>query len=79
METNTLSDERVGKQRKAYRRPQLTQLGDLRNLTLGGSPGPGESGHTGRKVKLGLPMHLGVPVPGDPGVPTPPSVPPPGY
>lgn len=30
--------------RKPYRKPELRQLGDLRTLTLGGSPGTGDSG-----------------------------------
>ena len=32
------------KSRKPYRKPQLEELGDLRTLTLGGSPGIGDSG-----------------------------------
>lgn len=31
-------------QRAAYEAPRLTPLGDLRQLTLGGSPGRGDSG-----------------------------------
>lgn len=31
------------KTRKSYRKPQLEVLGDLRTLTLGGSPGVGDS------------------------------------
>lgn len=31
------------KPRKLYRRPKLEELGDLRTLTLGGSPGIGDS------------------------------------
>ena len=31
--------------RRAYARPQLEILGDLRNLTLGGTPGVGDSGN----------------------------------
>ncbi len=30
--------------RKFYRKPHLEELGDLRTLTLGGSPGVGDSG-----------------------------------
>ena len=30
--------------RRPYRTPVLTRFGDLRDLTLGGSPGTGESG-----------------------------------
>lgn len=30
--------------RKVYRKPHLEKLGDLRSLTLGGSPGIGDSG-----------------------------------
>jgi hypothetical protein len=33
----------AGKPRKPYRKPQLGKLGDLRTLTLGGSPGVGDS------------------------------------
>lgn len=32
--------------RKPYRRPCLIAYGDLRTLTLGGSPGMGDSGST---------------------------------
>lgn len=32
-------------QRKPYVRPQLYPFGDLRSLTLGGSPGVGDSGN----------------------------------
>jgi len=31
-------------QRRTYRRPRLTALGDLRGLTFGGSPGINDSG-----------------------------------
>jgi hypothetical protein len=31
---------------KLYRKPELMSLGDLRTLTLGGSPGVGDSGAT---------------------------------
>ncbi|MBI3162992.1 MAG: lasso RiPP family leader peptide-containing protein [Chloroflexi bacterium] len=32
------------KTHKPYHRPSLEELGDLRTLTLGGSPGPDDSG-----------------------------------
>lgn len=41
----TGDDTKVTK-RKAYLRPQLRELGDVRGVTLGGSPGAGESGFT---------------------------------
>jgi hypothetical protein len=34
-------------QRKPYRKPHLEELGDLRTLTLGGSPGVTDSGSAG--------------------------------
>ncbi len=34
----------AGQFRKPYHKPQLEELGDLRTLTLGGSPGAGDSG-----------------------------------
>ena len=34
---------KVANRRKHYRKPQLKELGDLRTLTLGGSPGTGDS------------------------------------
>lgn len=34
-----------GQTRKPYQRPQLIDLGDLRSLTLGGSPGLNDSGN----------------------------------
>jgi hypothetical protein len=33
--------------RLAYDPPRLTSLGDVRDLTLGGSPGTGDSGNPG--------------------------------
>lgn len=36
-----------GRLKKPYRKPQLTLWGDLRDLTLGPSPGIGESGQPG--------------------------------
>ena len=51
-------------QRKPYRKPHVTSLGDLRTLTLGGSAGAGDSGGSfTHKVKLGLPQPGGVPRP----------------
>ena len=35
------------KARDAYEAPVLTLLGDVRDLTLGGSPGSGDSGNPG--------------------------------
>jgi hypothetical protein len=32
--------------RRAYHTPRLEVLGDIRDLTLGGSPGQGDSGQT---------------------------------
>ena len=32
------------KRRKPYRKPFVEELGDLRTVTLGGSPGAGDSG-----------------------------------
>jgi hypothetical protein len=37
-----LEDENI--MRKPYSKPQLEELSDLRTLTLGGSPGSGDSG-----------------------------------
>jgi hypothetical protein len=43
--------------RKQYRKPKLEELGDLRTLTLGGSPGGGDSGSlTTRKPFGSLPQ-----------------------
>jgi hypothetical protein len=63
--------------RKQYRRPRLEELGDLRTLTLGGSPGGGDSGSAGtRKFPGSLPQPDdfplfpdGFPTPGDPFLP----------
>ena len=50
--------------RKMYRKPQLMELGDLRSMTLGGSPGTGDSGSSGtRKPASGLPQPGGFPPP----------------
>jgi hypothetical protein len=35
--------------RRPYASPRLVELGDLRSLTLGGSPGAGDSGTQPRK------------------------------
>lgn len=42
-----------GAQRKAYTPPRLQSLGDLRDLTLGGSPGLGDSGMPAQFAPLG--------------------------
>jgi len=39
------SESKYKKKRKPYSRPKLDALGDLRALTLGGSPGLGDSGN----------------------------------
>jgi len=44
-ETQT-DDQTTTAQRKAYQAPELRELGDMRGITLGGSPGAGESGFT---------------------------------
>jgi len=31
--------------KKDYKKPQLTALGDIRDVTMGGSPGTGDSGN----------------------------------
>ena len=50
--------------RKPYHKPHLMELGDLRTLTLGGSPGTGDSGTSlTSKVKLGMPQPVGLPLP----------------
>ena len=36
--------------RKPYHKPRLEELGDLRSLTLGGSPGGGDSSNTGSEL-----------------------------
>jgi hypothetical protein len=53
-QTDRKKIERDDTLRKPYSKPILAALGDLRSLTMGGSPGIGESGGTGRKVKLGV-------------------------
>jgi len=50
--------------RKSYQKPYLMALGDLRTLTLGGSPGAGDSGTSlTSKVKIGMPQPAGLPLP----------------
>jgi len=62
------------KLKKKYSKPNLEKLGDLRSLTLGPSPGAGDSGSPGtRLVVSGAPIP-GFPVPGGlnpPGGPPP--------
>jgi hypothetical protein len=67
-ENQTVS-ESPGKSRKRYTKPHLENLGDLRSLTLGGSPGAGESGGFSRKVFTGLQQNNGIPMPGIPPLP----------
>jgi hypothetical protein len=64
--------------RKPYRKPQLEVLGDLRTLTLGGSPGLNDSGGSyltrkplGSMLQPGgfPPLPDGFPKPGDPPKP----------
>ena len=43
----TALQQAAGPSRRAYQRPQLEVLGDIRDLTLGGSPGIGDSGNPG--------------------------------
>lgn len=43
-QNGTSNAQGKGKTRKQYRKPLLTLLGDLRNLTLGGSAGILDSG-----------------------------------
>lgn len=59
--------------RKAYRKPHLLDLGDLRSMTLGGSPGVGDSGTSRSRKPIspmpqpgGFPRLPGVPQPGEP-------------
>jgi hypothetical protein len=40
--------------RRPYRSPRLERLGDLRNLTLGGSPGMGDSANSAIEAPLGF-------------------------
>ena len=50
------------KHRKRYHQPRLQVLGDLRAVTLGGSPGTGDSGgDTTHFPKSGLPQPGGFP------------------
>jgi hypothetical protein len=42
------------KPRRNYRKPKLEDLGDLRTLTLGGSPGVGDSGNPGSEFPPGV-------------------------
>jgi hypothetical protein len=55
------------KSRKQYLKPILEELGDLRTLTLGGSPGVGESGGAYPEFPQTSPRNL------PPGFPPPPS------
>jgi hypothetical protein len=44
---NAENETAVTAVRAPYQAPQLTALGDVRDLTLGGSPGTGDSGSAG--------------------------------
>jgi len=53
------------KLKKKYSKPNLEKLGDLRSLTLGPSPGAGDSGGPGTfLVVSGAPVPAGFPDPG---------------
>ena len=78
VETRRTAVQVKGNPRKPYSKPQLEFLGDLRNLTLGGSPGSGDSsGQSPRNpVKIfsgSLKRPKGLPFPGinPPEKPTP--------
>jgi hypothetical protein len=45
------SANRAEKSRKPYSKPKLMELGDLRDLTLGGTAGTGDSGGGGASHK----------------------------
>lgn len=45
--TCSSAPDQDGRVKKPYRKPQLEVWGDLRDLTLGPSPGVGESGQPG--------------------------------
>ncbi len=47
----TIDTASGGKRR--YQAPRLTAYGDVRSLTLGGSPGPLDSGDSGTKAPFG--------------------------
>ncbi|MBN2117201.1 MAG: lasso RiPP family leader peptide-containing protein [Anaerolineales bacterium] len=55
---NTFHDgqkiEDIPKSRKSYQKPHLQELGDLRTVTLGGSPGAGDSGVGDPRYPLGF-------------------------
>jgi len=51
---NNKTIRRTSKPRKFYRKPYLQELGDLRSLTLGGSPGAGDSGSAGTEFPQGI-------------------------
>ena len=46
--------EKNNKQKKAtYKKPELTPLGDIRDVTMGGSFGSGDSGNAGVEKPFG--------------------------
>jgi hypothetical protein len=47
IETNATIPDEPKVQAQPYQTPKLTALGDVRDLTLGGSPGTGDSGNPG--------------------------------
>jgi len=78
VETRRTAVQVKGNPRKPYSKPQLEILGDLRNLTLGGSPGSGDSSNAGvqNPPKLGphslkYPKDLTIPGIHPPEKPTP--------
>ena len=52
---NTQKVKNIPKSRKLYRKPHLQELGDLRSLTLGGSPGVGDSSNQFTQQPPGAP------------------------
>jgi hypothetical protein len=41
---NKIKEPTVSNQKKQYEKPCLKSLGDIRDVTMGGSPGSGDSG-----------------------------------
>lgn len=47
---NNLSLDNKKQAKKKYVKPELSSLGDIRDVTMGGSPGTGDSGNAGTQL-----------------------------
>ncbi|HSG31730.1 MAG TPA: hypothetical protein VLB82_09310 [Thermodesulfobacteriota bacterium] len=52
-ETKVAASESANSNKKLYKKPELKNYGKLKDITLGGSPGGGDSGNPGVELPPG--------------------------